>query len=66
LVFSARGTFEHKIEPVSVSLNVTVEVGTTEPAFASVKVAVKVTGWFTIEGVCEELTVAVKGCTLTI
>jgi hypothetical protein len=61
-----RGALEHNGKFVKVSTNVTVEVGWAAPEFASVRVAVKFTGWFTVEGDCEELTATVKGCTLTI
>jgi hypothetical protein len=62
---SVRVALAHNVEPVSVSLNDTVAVGWATPELASAKVAANVTGWFTTEGVCEEVTVMVSGAGLT-
>ena len=64
--FSARDALAHNVAPVSVSLNDTVEVGWAAPEFASVKVAAKVTAWFTEEGDSEEVTTIVRGAGLTV
>ena len=63
---TARGALEHSVEPVSVSTNATVEVGWAAPEFASVKVAVKVTDWFTKEDASEEVTASVRFAGLTV
>ena len=59
------GSFEHRIRPVDVSLNVTVEVGAV-PECGRPKVAVKVTSWFTKEGAGEEAKVNVSVAGLTV
>jgi hypothetical protein len=59
------GTSVHKVKPVSVSLNDTVEVGVA-PEFGRVKVAVKVTGWFTKVAPCTDFTAIVRFAGLTV
>jgi hypothetical protein len=55
----------HKIWPVSVSLNCTVEVGAVVAENGRVNTAVNETGTLTSEGDCDELTAMVRVAELT-